>query len=85
VIVNAWAVESGLSLGQRKGADKSNEITAVPQLLRVLELAGCIVTLDAMGCQKNIAKEIREADARLRAGPQRQPRHSVCRSQKLSG
>jgi predicted transposase YbfD/YdcC len=50
-------------LGQLKVKDKSNEITAVPQLLRVLELAGCIVTLDAMGCQKNIAKEITEADA----------------------
>lgn len=63
VMVSAWAVASGLSLGQLKVADKSNEITAVPQLLRVLELAGCIVTLDAMGCQKNIAKEIRAADA----------------------
>jgi predicted transposase YbfD/YdcC len=62
-IVNAWACENGLALGQRKVDDKSNEITAVPELLRVLELAGCIVTLDAMGCQKNIAKEISEADA----------------------
>jgi len=44
-------------------ADKSNEITALPHLLRVLELAGCIVTIDAMGCQKTIAKEIIEADA----------------------
>jgi predicted transposase YbfD/YdcC len=50
-------------LGQLKVADKSNEITAVPELLRVLELGGCIVTLDAMGCQKQIAKEIIEADA----------------------
>jgi len=50
-------------LGQFKVADKSNEITAVPQLLRVLELSGCIVTIDAMGCQKKIAKEIIEADA----------------------
>lgn len=63
VVVSAWAVESGLSLGQLKVADKSNEITAVPQLLRVLELSGCIVTLDAMGCQKDIAREIQEADA----------------------
>jgi len=46
-----------------KVEDKSNEITAVPELLRVLELAGCIVTIDAMGCQKKIAKEIIEADA----------------------
>src|SRR5580698_9604408 len=62
-IVSAWAEGNGLVLGQLKVADKSNEITAVPELLRVLELAGCIVTLDAMGCQKNIAKEIIEADA----------------------
>ena len=46
-----------------KVADKSNEITALPHLLRVLELAGCLVTIDAMGCQKAIAKEIIEADA----------------------
>ncbi len=62
-IVSAWAEGSGLVLGQRKVDDKSNEITAVPRLLRVLELGGCIVTLDAMGCQKNIAREIIEADA----------------------
>jgi len=62
-IVSAWAESNGLVLGQLKVADKSNEITAVPQLLRVLELSGCIVTLDAMGCQKKIAKEIVEADA----------------------
>ena len=63
VIVSAWATESGLLLGQRKVKDKSNEITAVPELLRALELAGCIVTADALHCQKNIAKEIKEADA----------------------
>lgn len=62
-IVSAWAGENGLVLGQLKVDEKSNEITAVPQLLRVLELNGCIVTLDAMGCQKNIAREIKEADA----------------------
>lgn len=63
MIVSAWATESGLLLGQRKVRDKSNEITAVPELLRALELAGCIVTADAMHCQKTIAKEIIEADA----------------------
>jgi predicted transposase YbfD/YdcC len=62
-VVSAWAESNGLVLGQWKVADKSNEITAVPELLRVLELAGCMVTLDAMGCQKKIAKEIVEADA----------------------
>jgi predicted transposase YbfD/YdcC len=63
VIVSAWATESGLLLGQRKVKNKSNEITAVPELLRALELAGCIVTADALHCQKHIAKEIKEADA----------------------
>jgi predicted transposase YbfD/YdcC len=62
-IVSAWAESNGLVLGQLKVADKSNEITVVPELLRVLELSGCIVTIDAMGCQKKIAKEIIEADA----------------------
>lgn len=62
-VVSAWAQSNGLVLGQWKVEDKSNEITAVPELLRVLELSGCIVTVDAMGCQKKIAKEIIESDA----------------------
>jgi predicted transposase YbfD/YdcC len=62
-VVSAWAESNNLVLGQLKVDEKSNEITAVPELLRVLELAGCIVTVDAMGCQKKIAKEIIEADA----------------------
>jgi predicted transposase YbfD/YdcC len=62
-VVSAWAESNGLVLGQWKVADKSNEITALPALLRVLELSGCIVTVDAMGCQKKIAKEIIESDA----------------------
>jgi hypothetical protein len=62
-VVSAWAEDNGLVLGQLKVADKSNEITALPELLRVLELSGCIVTVDAMGTQKKIAKEIIEADA----------------------
>ena len=70
-VVSAWAESNNLVLGQWKVEEKSNEITAVPELLRVLELAGCIVTVDAMGCQKKIAKEIIEAGCRLRAGAQR--------------
>jgi len=62
-VVSAWAEDNGLVLGQLKVADKSNEITALPELLRALELAGCIVTVDAMGKQKKIAQEIIEADA----------------------
>jgi predicted transposase YbfD/YdcC len=63
VIVSAWAASNSLVLGQVAVPDKTNEITAVPKLLRALELSGCIVTLDAMGCQKEIAREIQEADA----------------------
>jgi len=62
-LVSAWASANRLVLGQLPVASKSNEITAVPELLRMLELTGCIVTTDAMGTQKNIAKEIHEADA----------------------
>ncbi len=62
-VVSAWAGSNQLVLGQLKVEEKSNEITAVPELLRLLELAGCIVTTDAMGCQKKIAKEVIEADA----------------------
>ena len=61
--VSAWATGSGLTLGQLQVAEKSNELTAVPALLRQLELAGCIVTADALHCQKAVAREITEADA----------------------
>jgi predicted transposase YbfD/YdcC len=57
-VVSAWAAENRLALGQIKVDEKSNEITAIPELLRVLDVAGCIVTIDAMGCQKKIAREI---------------------------
>jgi predicted transposase YbfD/YdcC len=62
-MVSAWAHENQLVLGQRKVDAKSNEITAIPELLRTLDLEGCIVTIDAMGCQKEITKEIRDAKA----------------------
>jgi predicted transposase YbfD/YdcC len=61
-LVSAWATANHLSLGQVAVDDKSNEITAIPQLLELLELSGAIVTIDAMGCQKDIACQIREAD-----------------------
>jgi predicted transposase YbfD/YdcC len=57
-MVSAWASANHLVLGQRKVDEKSNEITAVPALLRVLVIQGCIVTLDAMGCQRDIAAQI---------------------------
>lgn len=62
-VVSAWADECSLALGQVKTADKSNEITAIPELLRALDLAGCLVTADAMGCQREIARTIVEAGA----------------------
>ena len=62
-MVSAWATANGLVLGQIKTADKSNEITAIPELLQMLEIKGCIVTIDAMGCQKAIAEKIVEKKA----------------------
>lgn len=59
-MVGAFAAESGLALAQVKTEDKSNEITAIPELLDALFLKGCIVTLDAMGCQKAIVEKIVE-------------------------
>jgi predicted transposase YbfD/YdcC len=57
-MVSAWACANGIVIGQRKTDEKSNEITAIPELLKALEIKGCIVTIDAMGCQKNIAQTI---------------------------
>lgn len=57
-MVSAWASANNIVLGQLKVDDKSNEITAIPALLEVLVLTGCIVTIDAMGCQKTIASAI---------------------------
>ncbi len=59
-MVSAWATAQRLVLGQVKVDEKSNEITAIPELIKVLELSGCIVTIDAMGCQKEIVKLIIE-------------------------
>jgi len=57
-MVSAWAHQNRLVLGQRKVHEKSNEITAIPELLRVLDLAGAVVSIDAMGCQTAIATQI---------------------------
>jgi predicted transposase YbfD/YdcC len=62
-LVSAWASHNHLLLGQVKTEAKSNEITAIPQLLKLLELQGCIVTIDAMGCQKDIARQITTQEA----------------------
>jgi predicted transposase YbfD/YdcC len=62
-VVSAWSCANGLSLGQLQVDEKSNEITAIPELIKHLMLKGAIVTIDAMGCQKEIAKLIREQEA----------------------
>jgi predicted transposase YbfD/YdcC len=62
-MVSAWASANGLVLGQQKVDDKSNEITAIPQLLDRLEVAGCIVTVDAIGCQVKVVAKIIEKQA----------------------
>ena len=62
-LVSAWATANRLLLGQQAVDCKSNEITAIPELLKILELSGAIVTIDAMGCQKAIAAQIVTAGA----------------------
>ena len=80
-MVSAWAADMGLLLGQRKVDGKSNEITAIPQLLRLLDVQGCIVTIDAMGCQKTIAKQIvqQRADYVLALKGNHRHMHAVCK------
>jgi predicted transposase YbfD/YdcC len=62
-MVSAWATANHISLGQVVVDEKSNEITAIPKLLHILEISGCLVTIDAMGCQTEIAQEIVDAHA----------------------
>jgi len=62
-LVSAWARANHLVLGQVAVADKSNEITAIPELLKLIDVAGAVVTIDAMGCQKEIAAKIIEGKA----------------------
>ncbi|MBD1564806.1 ISAs1 family transposase [Vibrio sp. S12_S33] len=57
-MVSAFATSNGVVIGQVKIADKSNEITAIPELLKLLDIKGCLVSIDAMGCQKEIAEKI---------------------------
>ena len=60
-LVSAWATDNGLSLGQVATEEKSNEITAIPEVIDRIDVKGAIVTIDAMGCQKEIAKKIMDA------------------------
>ena len=62
-MVSAFATANGVVLGQQKTEEKSNEITAIPELLELLDIGGCLISIDAMGCQKAIAKKVIEKDA----------------------
>lgn len=62
-MVSAFSAANQVVLGQVKTAEKSNEITAIPELLEILNIRGCLVTIDAMGCQKAIAKKILDKEA----------------------
>jgi len=62
-MLSAWAYENNLVLGQVKTAEKSNEITAIPELINMLNIAGNTITIDAMGTQKEIVKKIIAQDA----------------------
>ena len=79
-MVSAWANSNNLVLGQRKVEEKSNEITAIPKLLAALELSRTVVTIDAMGCQKNIAQQILDKQADYILASQRKSRPSAGRS-----
>lgn len=80
-MVSAWAADMQVLLGQRKVDGKSNEITAIPQLLDMLDVQGCIVTIDAMGCQKTIARQIvqKKADYVLSLKGNHRHMHEVCK------
>jgi predicted transposase YbfD/YdcC len=72
-LISAWATDHHLVLGQEAVAENSNEITAIPRLLEVLDLEGALVTIDAIGCQKEIARQ------RVDQGADRQSADSGCR------
>ena len=70
-MVSAWATANRLVLGQCKVESKSNEITAIPKLLKMLEVKGCIVTIDAIGTQTKITQQIGRTRRRLYFSPER--------------
>ena len=84
-MVSAWAAENGVVLGQRKVDADSNEITAIPQLLALLELKGCIVTLDAAGCQRALARQSIDSGAEDGLAVKGNPRHLQRAVQRLFG
>ena len=83
-IVSAWASEEGIALGQVATEAKSNEITAIPQLLEQIDLTDTMITIDAMGCQKDIVEQDRRRWRRLRDRRQGQPADAPRRRSKRS-
>src|SRR5208283_2753228 len=81
-VVSAFAARQRMVLGQTKVGDKSNEIVAIPALLELLAIEGAVVTLDAMGCQRNIAADNHRQEGRLHPRFERQPGRAAqrCRS-----
>lgn len=82
-MVSAWSASNGISLGQVKVDDKSNEITAVPLLINALDIEECIVTIDAMGCQTDITKAIRARRANYIIALKRNQEKSYDLAQKI--
>lgn len=74
-IVSAWSRQNSMLLGQVRTAEKSNEITAIPELLKLLDIQGCIATINAMGCQKTIAKDVISSGADYVLGLKTNHRH----------
>ena len=72
-MVSAFAARQRLVLGQVKVAEKANEIVAIPKLLDMLAVEGAVITIDAMGCQRDIARKVNQQEGRLRSRPERQP------------
>jgi len=78
-MISAWASSNQLILGQLKTEEKSNEITAIPYLLKLLDLSGCIITIDAMGTQKKNSKGHNRTKKRLHSGFEKKPQNALRR------
>ena len=77
-MVNVWSTELGMCIGQQKVAEKTNEIKAIPELLKMLELEGCLVSIDAAGTQVKIADAIIKKKGDYLLAVKKQPANAVC-------
>ena len=82
-IVSAWSKEDGFCLGQKAVKEKSNEITAIPELLEKIQIKGQIITIDAMGTQTAIAGKIRQKTSGLCSGIEEKSIHNVRRCKRI--